>query len=115
MKNQLKNPHFYLMLLGDACLFAVALTFAYLFRFEFSLDDFYIQQLKRMLILILPLKLCTFFLFDLYKGMWRYTSTRDFWRLLQASATSTLIILAFIFVFYRFEGGYSREIGRAHV
>ena len=110
MKNQLKNPHFYLMLLGDACLFAVALTFAYLFRFEFSLDDFYIQQLKRMLILILPLKLCTFFLFDLYKGMWRYTSTRDFWRLLQASATSTLIILAFIFVFYRFAGGYSRAI-----
>ncbi|MCL5807232.1 MAG: polysaccharide biosynthesis protein [Deltaproteobacteria bacterium] len=110
MKNQLKNPHFYLMLLGDACLFAVALTFAYLFRFEFSLDDFYVQQLKRMLILILPLKLCTFFLFDLYKGMWRYTSTRDFWRLLQASATSTLIILAFIFVFYRFAGGYSRAI-----
>ncbi len=110
MKNQLKNPHFYLMLLGDACLFAVALTFAYLFRFEFSLDAFYVQQLNRMLILVLPLKLCTFFLFDLYKGMWRYTSTRDFWRLLQASATSTLIILAFIFVFYRFEGGYSRAV-----
>lgn len=110
MKNQLKNPNFYLMLLGDACLFTVALTFAYLFRFEFSLDAFYIEQLKRMLILILPLKLCTFFLFDLYKGMWRYTSTRDFWRLLQASFISTLIILAFIFVFYRFEGGYSRAV-----
>ncbi len=37
MKNQLKNPHFYLMLLGDALLFAAALTFAYLFRFEFCL------------------------------------------------------------------------------
>ena len=110
MKNQLKNPHFYLMLLGDACLFAVALTFAYLFRFEFSLDVFFARQLKQMLIVVLPLKLFTFFLFDLYKGMWRYTSTRDFWRLLQASLTSTLIILAFIFVFYRFEGGYSRAV-----
>ncbi|MBA4422926.1 MAG: polysaccharide biosynthesis protein, partial [Syntrophus sp. (in: bacteria)] len=110
MKNQLKNPHFYLMLLGDACLFAVALTFAYLFRFEFSLDAFYIRQLKQILILVLPLKLCTFFLFDLYKGMWRYTSTRDFWRLLQASLTTTLMMLAFFFVFYRFEGGYSRAV-----
>jgi FlaA1/EpsC-like NDP-sugar epimerase len=110
MKNQLKNSNFYLMLLGDAFLIAVALTFAYLFRFEFSLDDFYVRQLKQMLIFILPLKLCTFFLFDLYKGMWRYTSTRDFWRLLQASLTSTLMILAFIFVFYRFEGGYSRAV-----
>ena len=110
MKNQLKNPNFYLMLLGDAFLIAAALTFAYLFRFEFSLDDFYLRQLKQMLILMLPLKLCIFFLFDLYKGMWRYTSTRDFWRLLQATLTSTLIILAFIFVFYRFEGGYSRAV-----
>lgn len=110
MKNQLKNPNFYLMLLGDAFLFAAALTFAYLFRFEFSLDAFYVRQLKQVLILMLPLKLCIFFLFDLYKGMWRYTSTRDFWRLLQASLTSTLMILAFILVFYRFEGGYSRAV-----
>lgn len=110
MKNQLRNSHFYLMLLGDALLFAAALTFSYLFRFEFSLDAFYVRQLKQMLILILPLKLGIFFLFDLYKGMWRYTSTRDFWRLLQASVTSMLIILAFIFVFYRFEGGYSRAV-----
>ena len=110
MKMQLKNAHFYLMLLGDALLFAVALTLAYLFRFEFSLDAFFARQLRTILIPILLVKLCTFFLFGLYKGMWRYTSTRDFWRLLQASATSTLLIMAFIFVFYRFEGGYSRAI-----
>ena len=110
MKNQLKNPNFYFMLSGDALLIAAALTCAYLFRFEFSMDAFYVRQLKQMLIFVIPLKLCTFYLFDLYKGMWRYTSTRDFWRLLQASFTSTLIILAFIFVFYRFEGGYSRAV-----
>ena len=110
MKMQLKNAHFYLMLLGDALLFAAALTLAYLFRFEFSLDVFFARQLRTILIPILLVKLCTFFLFGLYKGMWRYTSTRDFWRLLQATATSTLLIMAFIFVFYRFEGGYSRAI-----
>ncbi len=41
MKMQLKNAHFYLMLLGDALLFAAALVLAYLFRFEFSLDAFF--------------------------------------------------------------------------
>lgn len=110
MKMHLKNPHFYLMLLGDAILFTGALVLAYLFRFEFSLDAFFAEQLKRIWIPILLVKLSTFFLFGLYKGMWRYTSTRDFWRLLQASATATLLIMAFIFVFYRFEGGYSRAI-----
>lgn len=109
MKMQLKNAHFYLMLLSDALLFAAALTLAYLFRFEFSIDAFYARQLKGMLIMVLLLKLCTFFLFGLYKGMWRYTSTRDFWRLLQASATSTLLIMAFILISYRFEG-YSRAV-----
>ena len=110
MKMQLKNGHFYLMLLSDALLFAAALSLAYLFRFEFSLDDFFAGQLQEILIVILPLKLAIFFLFGLYKGMWRYTSTGDFWRLLQASATSTLLILSFIFVFFRFEGGYSRAV-----
>lgn len=97
MKMHLKNPYFYLMLLGDAILFAGALVLAYLFRFEFSLDAFFAQQLRTIWIPILLVKLCIFFLFGLYKGMWRYTSTRNFWRLLQASATSTLLIRAFIF------------------
>ena len=110
MKIHLKNPHFYLMLLGDAILFAGALVLAYLFRFEFSLDAFFKQQLRTIWIPILLVKLCTFYLFGLYKGMWRYTSTRDFWRLLQASATATLLIMAFIFIFYRFSGGYSRAV-----
>jgi len=110
MKMQLKNSHFYLMLIGDALLFAAALNLAYLFRFEFSLDAFFVRQLRTILIPVLLVKLCAFILFGLYKGMWRYTSTRDFWRLLQASATSTLLIMAFIFIFYRFEGGYSRAV-----
>ncbi len=110
MKTQWKNPHLYLMLLADAALFAGALVLAYLFRFEFALDAFFARQLRAICAPVLLVKLCTFFLFGLYQGMWRYTSTRDFWRLLQASATSTLLIMAFIFVFYRFEGGYSRAV-----
>ncbi len=109
MKVQFKNANFYLMLLSDALLFAAALTLAYLFRFEFSLDAHFAGQLRGMLVMVILLKLFTFFLFGLYKGMWRYTSSRDFWRLLQASTTSALLIMAFILIVYRFEG-YSRAV-----
>jgi len=109
MKVQLKNIHFYLMLLSDALLFAASLTLAYLFRFEFSVEEPFLSQLKVLLIVIPFVKLCVFFPFGLYTGMWRYTSTRDFWRLLQASATSTLLIMAFILITYRFQG-YSRAV-----
>ncbi len=109
MKVQFKNANFYLMLLSDALLFTAALIFAYLFRFEFSIDAFYAEQIRKMLIVVVPLKLCAFFLFGLYKGMWRYTSTRDFWRLIQASTASTLLIMTFILIVYRFEG-YSRAV-----
>jgi FlaA1/EpsC-like NDP-sugar epimerase len=109
MQIHLKNPHFYLMLLADALLFTGSLTLAYLFRFEFSVDPYFAERLTMIVIPVILLKLLTFFLFGLYQGMWRYTSTRDFWRLLQASSISTLLIMAFILVVYRFEG-YSRAV-----
>jgi FlaA1/EpsC-like NDP-sugar epimerase len=107
MKIQFKNIHFYLMILSDALIFAAALILANLFRFEFYLEPFFAERIRIILIPVILLKLCTFFLFGLYEGMWRYTSTRDFWRLLQASAASTLLIMALVLILFRFEG-YSR-------
>ena len=104
MKMQFKNIHFYLMILSDALIFAAALILANLFRFEFYLEPFFAERIRLILIPVILLKLCTFFLFGLYEGMWRYTSTRDFWRLLQASAASTILIMALILILFRFEG-----------
>ena len=109
MHRQLKNPKLYLMILSDALLFAIALTVAYLFRFEFSLDHVDINQIKTILIWLIPLKLIVFFSFGLYRGMWRYTSVRDFWRLAQACFISMLLIMAVILYLYRFHG-FSRAV-----
>jgi FlaA1/EpsC-like NDP-sugar epimerase len=109
MKRQLKNPNFFLMILGDALLFIIAITAAYLFRFEFRLDHVYISQLQSIPLWIIPLKLIIFLSFGLYRGMWRYTSIRDFWRLAQACIVSSLFIMAVILVVYRFEG-FSRAV-----
>jgi len=107
--SQLKNPKFYFILFSDAVLFAIALVAAYLFRFEFSLEAVYLRQLQHLLIWVVPFKLIMFFLFGLYRGMWRYTSIRDFWLLARTSFLSTLLMIFIILYQNRFEG-YSRAV-----
>jgi FlaA1/EpsC-like NDP-sugar epimerase len=109
MYRQLRNPHFYLTITGDACLFVCSLALAYFFRFEFKLSQEEIQQLKLLFLWLVPLKLFIFFAFGLYRGMWRYTGVRDFWRLAQACLVSTLLIMAIVLFTYRF-AGFSRVV-----
>ena len=109
MHRQLKNPKFYIMIVGDSAIFLVALAAAYLIRFEFVLKQSEISQLKNVLLWLVPLKLFIFFVFGLYRGMWRYTSVKDFWRLAQASFTSTLLAMATVLFVYRFQG-FSRAV-----
>src|SRR4030065_1320443 len=106
---QFKNPTFYIMILSDALMFVFAIVLAYLFRFEFSLDSNYIQQVKTVIIWIVPLKIIVFFALGIYRGMWRYTSISDFWLLARASLLSTLLIMAILLYTNRFFG-YSRAV-----
>jgi FlaA1/EpsC-like NDP-sugar epimerase len=109
MNPQLKNPKLYLMILCDAAIFALALIFAYMLRFEFSPDAFYKSQMLKMLIWVVPFKSIVFISMGLYRGMWRYTSIRDFWLLARACLLATLLIMAFILYAHRFTG-YSRVV-----
>ncbi|PKN71084.1 MAG: polysaccharide biosynthesis protein [Deltaproteobacteria bacterium HGW-Deltaproteobacteria-12] len=109
MHPQLTNPKFYLVLFGDAVIFALAHIAAYLFRFEFSLASLSLQQIKAVLLWLVPLKLVVFFSFGLYRGMWRYTSIRDFWLIAQATVVSSLLATVIMIYLNRFEG-YSRAV-----
>ncbi len=106
---QLKNPKLYLVLFSDAAIFALAHIAAYLFRFEFSLAPIYFQQIQTVLIWLVPLKVIVFLSFGLYRGMWRYTSVRDFWLIAQATAVSSLLTIFIMIYLNRFEG-YSRAV-----
>ena len=106
---QAKNPKFYLVLFGDALIFAMVHIAAYLFRFEFFITPVYLQQIQTVLIWLIPLKLIVFFSFGLYRGMWRFTSVRDFWLIAQATIVSTLLIMAIMLYLNRFQG-YSRAV-----
>ncbi len=106
---QLMNPKFYLMIFSDGIIFVISLVGAYLFRFELSFGYVYIKQIQNLIIWIVPLKLIIFFSFGLYRGMWRYTSIRDFWSLVRACLLATLLIITIILYLNRFEG-YSRVV-----
>ena len=95
---QLKNPKFYFMILTDIVIFVLALSGAYLIRFEALPETIPVQQVFHLLLWIVPLKLAVFFLFDLYRGMWRYTSVRDFWALARACFVSTVLIILILLI-----------------
>jgi FlaA1/EpsC-like NDP-sugar epimerase len=81
------------------------LFFAHLVRFDFDIPQENFNLLFKILPLVLITKLCCFFYFDLYRGMWRYTSTTDLFNIIKASSISSLIIVSFIlFSPYRFLG-----------
>lgn len=96
----LRNPNLYLMVLADAAIFSGAFVLAYLFRFDFSLPEPFRAQCLGLLKYVLALKLSLFFGFGLYRGMWRYTSVRDFWRIAEVALLQSAILV--VFVVYRF-------------
>ena len=106
---QLKNPKLYTMILTDVFIFIVSLFMSYLVRFEFSFAQINIEQIYGLLLWMVPLKFIIFLFAGLYRGMWRYTSVRDFWLLARACFLSTVLVMMIILFINRFEG-YSRSV-----
>lgn len=106
---QFRNPRLYVLLLIDAAIFAMAPVMAYLLRFEFVLHSQEMEQVRSVLPYLISCKLGVFFLFGLYKGMWRYSSLEDFWRLAQATLFSSLLAMTVLLFTTRFDG-FSRTV-----
>jgi FlaA1/EpsC-like NDP-sugar epimerase len=106
---QLKNFKFYLMIATDIVIVTLSLFLAYLLRFEFHVDSEYLSQYVALVPFAVGIKLSFFFVFGLYRGMWRYTSTGDFWRLVQATIFSQLALIAFVAYISHFSG-YPRSV-----
>jgi FlaA1/EpsC-like NDP-sugar epimerase len=85
--------NYYIMVFLDALVVGFSWYFAYLLRFNFYIprDTFYV--IKHMLPLVIIIKILSFYLFDLYQGMWRYTSLSDLISLIKACVASSFIII----------------------
>ena len=107
MKTIRKN--LFLIVVADAILISAALTGAYLIRFEWKIPSFFQQNLFAFMPWMVGIKLTTFYMFRLYKGMWRYTSISDLLNIIKAASLSSLIVVAAILLNTRFVG-FSRSV-----
>jgi FlaA1/EpsC-like NDP-sugar epimerase len=110
MQPKLFYKNFFVVQGIDIILLICSLSAAYLVRFDFDLPQEFLLLFFQMLPFILIIKLIVFYYFDLYRGMWRYTSVSDLINIIKAASVSSLIIISFIlFGTSRFIG-FSRSI-----
>lgn len=109
MFSQFKNKKFYFIFLTDLTLFVLAHVGAYVLRFDFLAVWKQMPNITQVLPYLLVIKAGVFYGFGMYQGMWRYTGMRDLWRLFQAVALSSLILI-FLMVFFSRFIGFSRYI-----
>ncbi|WP_321401349.1 nucleoside-diphosphate sugar epimerase/dehydratase [Maridesulfovibrio sp.] len=109
MIHNLRNLNFYLMVLLDLIIFVAAFYAAYLFRFDFSLPGYAQTQCLELLKYTVIIKFSVFLGLGLYRGMWRYTSLRDLWHILEATFLQSLILVTVVLYKFGF-GGFSRGV-----
>jgi len=97
------------MFIMDAVLIVGCFYSAYLIRFEFSIPGRYLDTFVQVLPFVLIVKMCSFVFFNLYRGMWRYTSLIDLVNVVKAIFTSSLLIIMIVLMAHRFQG-YPRAV-----
>jgi len=109
MKFKHLYKNFFIVFGLDLFLLTGSLFTAYLVRFDFELSEYYFVRFLRILPFVLLAKLTCFYFFDLYRGMWRYTSIADLFNIIKASSVSSLLIVSCIVFLTRFVG-YPRSV-----
>jgi len=99
-----KSRNIFVFFLVDIILVLGALFIAFLLRFDFLIPEDIIGNLFTYIPVILIAKLTSFFIFGLYRGMWRYTSISDFISIAQASSFGSLLSLAIFALLYGLSG-----------
>lgn len=109
MKQLIRNKNFWAMFAVDAFLSGLAYFIAYALRFEGRIPEDYLVTFSQTIFVAVPLKMVCFIVFNLYRGMWRYTSLVDFLDILKAASVAS-VLLALVKIFLFGLAGFSRSI-----
>lgn len=103
-KMQANTPRWVIILL-DLLLSFVALTFAYLIRFDLKADQQLLlrewEVLSRSIAIYFCVKFIVFYLFNIHKGLVRHTSTEDIRRIFLAVMTCSALYLILGFIRFK--------------
>ena len=80
----------------DVLVICLSLFLSYALRFDFIIPAQYFVEIKYVLIILLFSKISTFLFFNLYKGMWRFTSIADLINVVKSSFVASLFAIAVI-------------------
>ncbi|HBT89126.1 MULTISPECIES: nucleoside-diphosphate sugar epimerase/dehydratase [unclassified Desulfobacter] len=103
------SRNFLLTLAVDLLILAVSYYMGHLIRYDFNIPDWARQRFFETLAYVLMFKLICFYLFDVYRGMWRYTSLKDILDIVKASALATIFIVVVVLFATRFKH-FSRSV-----
>lgn len=91
--------------LHDLLWIPVSLLFAYLLRFNFDgIPKEHVSALGLLIVISLPVQGAVFWLFGMYRGLWRFASIPDLLRILKAVFLGVLCVTAIISVATRLTG-----------
>ncbi len=91
----------FLVMLHDGAAAIVAWCLAYLLRFNFDIPEHWVKGMFSTLWLVLPIEIASFWIYGLYRGMWRFASLPDLKRILLAVGLSALAVPTFLFMYHR--------------
>lgn len=97
------SRNLYIILAIDIILLCLSFYVAHLIRFEFMIPEWAMEKFFNMLPYVVAVKILLFYFFDLYKGMWRYTSLNDLLNVVKASTIGGLCVIVFVLYMNRFE------------
>lgn len=105
LNNILLYKHRILEILLDLAFICVAYYSAYFLHFESSLLASNLQLLEKSLIWLILIKISVFYIFGLYRGVWKYISISDLITIFKAvtlGSAFSIIIFTFLFRFKDF-------------
>jgi FlaA1/EpsC-like NDP-sugar epimerase len=81
-----------LAILHDISAVVVVWMLAYSLRFNFELPEHFSEEMQQTLLWVMPLQVAIFWMFGLYRGIWRYASLNDLRRIALAVLLASLAI-----------------------
>src|SRR5688572_16981092 len=94
-----------LIIIHDILWIPIAIYFAYWFRFNLQLiPPGYHGTMQQLICFAIPIHAFTFWLFGCYRGIWRFSSLPDLWRILRAITVGALVVSTVLFLYSRFLG-----------
>ncbi len=102
MRKALFNRNFFIVIALDVVLLAASWLLAYALRFEFQIPEKFLDEMIALMPVAIVVQLACLYGFDVYRGMWRFTSVGDLLNILKAFALSALVIVLLAVLIYRF-------------